>query len=63
MVAGGVRRLVAFSSATQDIALDAFRIEATDETLQGATAATYQLGYRIAVLAAGAGALYIAEFG
>ena len=55
--------LVAFSSATQDIALDAFRIEATDASLQGATAATYQLGYRIAVLAAGAGALYIAEFG
>ena len=54
---------VAFSSATQDIALDAFRIEATDESLQGATAATYQLGYRIAVLAAGAGALYIAEYG
>ncbi len=55
--------IVAFSSATQDIALDAFRIEATDESLQGATAATYQLGYRIAVLAAGAGALYIAQFG
>ncbi|KAF0102602.1 MAG: major facilitator superfamily protein [Rhodospirillaceae bacterium] len=54
--------LVAFSSATQDIALDAFRIEATDETLQGATAATYQLGYRIAMLAAGAGTLYIAAF-
>ena len=54
--------VVAFSSATQDIAMDAFRIEATDESLQGATAATYQLGYRIAVLAAGAGALYIAEF-
>jgi MFS transporter, PAT family, beta-lactamase induction signal transducer AmpG len=54
--------IVAFSSATQDIALDAFRIEATDQSLQGATAATYQLGYRIAVLAAGAGALYIAEF-
>ena len=55
--------VVAFSSATQDIAMDAFRIEATDESLQGATAATYQLGYRIAVLAAGAGALYIAQFG
>ena len=49
--------VVAFSSATQDIALDACRIEATDASLQGATAATYQLGYRIAVLAAGAGAL------
>jgi MFS transporter, PAT family, beta-lactamase induction signal transducer AmpG len=55
--------IVAFSSATQDIAMDALRIEATDESLQGATAATYQLGYRIAVLAAGAGALYIAQFG
>jgi len=54
---------VAFSSATQDIALDALRIEATDESLQGATAGTYQLGYRIAVLAAGAGALYLAQFG
>jgi PAT family beta-lactamase induction signal transducer AmpG len=54
--------IVAFSSATQDIALDACRIEATDASLQGATAATYQLGYRIAVLAAGAGAFYIAEF-
>jgi PAT family beta-lactamase induction signal transducer AmpG len=55
--------IVAFSSATQDIAMDAMRIEATDESLQGATAATYQLGYRIAVLAASAGALYIAQFG
>ncbi|MBV8392588.1 MAG: MFS transporter [Alphaproteobacteria bacterium] len=55
--------VVAFSSATQDIAMDALRIEATDESLQGATAATYQLGYRIAVLAASAGALYIAQFG
>lgn len=55
--------VVAFSSATQDIALDAFRIEATDESLLGPTAASYQLGYRIALLAAGAGALYIAEFG
>jgi MFS transporter, PAT family, beta-lactamase induction signal transducer AmpG len=55
--------LVAFSSSTQDIAMDALRIEATDQSLQGATAATYQLGYRIAVLAASAGALYIAQFG
>ena len=56
--------IVAFSSATQDIAMDAFRIEATDQSLQGATAATYQLGYGIAVrLVAGAGALYIAEYG
>ncbi|HVO14249.1 MAG TPA: MFS transporter [Alphaproteobacteria bacterium] len=54
--------LVAFSSATQDIALDAYRIEAVDRDLQGAMAATYQLGYRLAVLMAGAGALYIAEY-
>ncbi len=54
--------LVAFSSATQDIALDAYRIEAVDREYQGAMAATYQLGYRLAVLMAGAGALYIAEY-
>jgi PAT family beta-lactamase induction signal transducer AmpG len=53
--------LVAFASATQDIAVDAWRIEATDADLQGPTAGAYQLGYRIAVLAAGAGALYLAE--
>lgn len=54
--------LVAFASATQDIAVDAFRIEAADSSIQGAMAAAYQLGYRVAVLAAGAGTLYIAEF-
>ncbi|HHQ14127.1 MAG TPA: MFS transporter, partial [Chromatiales bacterium] len=54
--------LVAFSSATQDIAVDAYRIEAVDLRLQGAMAATYQTGYRIAILAAGAGALVIADF-
>lgn len=54
--------VVAFSSATQDVALDAYRIEAVAREIQGAMAATYQLGYRIAILAAGAGALYIAEY-
>ncbi len=54
--------LVAFASATQDIAIDAFRIEAADNSIQGAMAAAYQFGYRIAILAAGAGTLYIAEF-
>ncbi len=53
--------LVAFSSATQDIALDAFRIECAPMSDQGALAAAYQLGYRIALLAAGAGALFIAD--
>ncbi len=55
--------LVAFSSATQDISIDAYRIEAVNRELQGAMAATYQLGYRLALIAAGAGALYIADFG
>jgi PAT family beta-lactamase induction signal transducer AmpG len=53
--------VVAFASATQDIAVDAWRIEASGPELQGPTAGAYQLGYRIAVLAAGAGALYLAE--
>ena len=54
--------LVAFSSATQDISIDAYRIEALDKIFQGAMATTYVLGYRIALLAAGAGAIYIADF-
>jgi PAT family beta-lactamase induction signal transducer AmpG len=51
--------LVAFSSATQDIAVDAWRIEAVDLDLQAAMAASYQLGYRVALLIAGGGALAI----
>lgn len=52
--------LVAIGSATQDIALDAYRIEAVDIDKQGAMSATYQAGYRIAMILAGAGALWIA---
>lgn len=55
--------LTAFASATQDIVVDAYRIEAVETRLQGAMAASYQVGYRIAILAAGAGALVIAEMG
>jgi PAT family beta-lactamase induction signal transducer AmpG len=51
---------VAFGSATQDIALDAFRIESADTQHQAALAATYQTGYRLAMIWAGAGALWIA---
>jgi MFS transporter, PAT family, beta-lactamase induction signal transducer AmpG len=51
---------VAFASATQDIALDAFRIESASTDRQGALAATYQTGYRIAMIWAGAGVLWIA---
>lgn len=54
--------LVAFSSATQDISLDAWRIEAVEVDRQAAMAATYQIGYRIGMIAAGAGALYVADF-
>ena len=52
---------VAFCSATQDIAIDAWRIEAVGQRLQGAMAAAYQFGYRLAMLAAGAGALFVAD--
>jgi len=52
--------LVAFSSATQDIALDAFRIESADTSRQAAMAATYQIGYRGAMIFSSAGALWIA---
>jgi MFS transporter, PAT family, beta-lactamase induction signal transducer AmpG len=51
---------VAFASATQDIAVDAYRIEAVAPRLQGAMAATYQAGYRIAMILASAGVLWIA---
>jgi PAT family beta-lactamase induction signal transducer AmpG len=51
---------VAFGSATQDIALDAFRIESADMQHQAALSATYQTGYRLAMIWAGAGALWIA---
>ncbi|WP_246065256.1 AmpG family muropeptide MFS transporter [Hydrocarboniclastica marina] len=53
--------LVAFSSATQDIAIDAFRIEAASARYQGAMSAAYVFGYRLALLFAGAGALYLAS--
>jgi PAT family beta-lactamase induction signal transducer AmpG len=52
--------LVAFGSATQDIALDAFRIESASAEEQGALAAAYQTGYRLAMIWAGAGALWLA---
>lgn len=50
----------AFASATQDIALDAYRIESAAVEKQAALAAAYQTGYRLAMIWAGAGALAIA---
>jgi PAT family beta-lactamase induction signal transducer AmpG len=54
--------LVAFGSATQDIALDAFRIESAETRKQAALAAAYQTGYRLAMIWAGAGVLSIAAW-
>jgi MFS transporter, PAT family, beta-lactamase induction signal transducer AmpG len=54
---------VALFSATQDIVLDAYRIEVAGSEMQGVLAAAYQYGYRIAIIVSGAGALYIAQFG
>lgn len=53
--------LVGFTAATQDIVIDAWRIEAVDESRQGAMAAAYQWGYRIAMIVAGAVPLILAE--
>ncbi len=54
--------LVAFLSASQDIVIDAYRVELLEERQQGAGAAMVVIGYRVAMLLAGAGALFIAEF-
>lgn len=50
----------ALAGATQDVALDAYRIEATELAHQAASAAVYQSGYRLGMIWAGAGALWIA---
>jgi PAT family beta-lactamase induction signal transducer AmpG len=54
--------LVAVGSATQDIALDAFRIESAHPSHQAALAASYQTGYRLAMIWAGAGVLWVAAW-
>jgi PAT family beta-lactamase induction signal transducer AmpG len=53
--------LLAFAAATQDVAIDAWRIESAPVREQGAMAAAYQLGYRLAILVGQAGALWLAE--
>ncbi len=52
---------VGFWSATQDIVIDAWRIEVADDSRQGAMAAAYQWGYRVAMIVAGAAPLFLAE--
>lgn len=51
-----------FAGATQDSVVDAYRIEIAPESAQAALAATYILGYRVALIVSGAGALYLAQF-
>ena len=53
--------IVAFFSASQDIVIDAFRVELLTDREQGTGAAATQVGYRIGMLASGAGALYLAS--
>jgi len=53
--------LVGFFGATQDIVIDAWRIEAADDSRHGAMAAAYQMGYRVAMIVAGAVPLVLAE--
>jgi len=57
----GFTLLVAFAGATQDIAVDAYRIEIAPPAAQGALVATYSLGYRIALILTGAAALILAD--
>lgn len=53
--------LLGFSSATQDIVIDAYRIEAASPDVQAVTSSTYIAGYRIGMIVAGAGALFLAS--
>jgi PAT family beta-lactamase induction signal transducer AmpG len=57
-----VAAAVALSSATQDIVIDAYRIESAESRMQGVLAASYQYGYRVAMLVGGAAAMAIAQF-
>lgn len=54
--------VVAFCSATQDIVIDAFRIESGETRQQGAMAASYMVGYRLAMIVATAGTLLLATY-
>lgn len=54
--------MLGFSSATQDIVIDAYRIEAANEELQAMMSSAYIAGYRVGMMAAGAGALALASW-
>ncbi|HYL48213.1 MAG TPA: AmpG family muropeptide MFS transporter [Stellaceae bacterium] len=57
-----IAAIVAFLSASQDIVIDAYRVELLEEREQGAGAAVTQVGYRFGMIASGAGALYLAAY-
>ncbi len=63
LVTAAFALLVAFLSASQDIVIDAYRIEILAPEQQGAGAAATQAGYRVGMIASGAGALYLADSG
>ena len=54
--------LLGFSSATQDVVIDAYRIECATSEQQTALSACYVGGYRVGMIVSGAGALYLADF-
>ena len=54
--------LLGFSAATQDIVIDAYRIELGPASMQSVLSSIYVMGYRIGMIVAGAGALYLAVF-
>lgn len=62
LATAAVALAIAFFSASQDIVIDAYRIEILAEDEQGAGAAATQTGYRFGLLAAGAGAIALADF-
>lgn len=61
MMVAVLASLIAFLSASQDIVIDAYRIEITNEDEQGYSAAAYVYGYRVANFLAGVGVLTIAD--
>ncbi len=54
--------LLGFSAATQDIVIDAYRIEIAEKSMQPVLSGMFMAGYRIGLIVAGAGALFLAEY-
>jgi len=61
MMMAGLATLTAFLSASQDIVIDAYRVELLEGWQQGAGAGATQTGYRVGMMASGAGALFIVD--